>query len=184
MPSLGLINSRRQVMSKLYTEGSPLVTLTLDQPPISRSALSSIKQIQSSIDNLVGAANFVTRPMSVMAIQNTGLINQAVVGAATGTLVTNSAVSFTLAVPTTVMTFYRVIADSSGNFAYVNAVMDGASNNNDETILNSLSYTNNMAIRLDNLSAGSHTAELTVDVDAGQTANIIKGQIKVFQIAV
>ena len=77
---------------------------------------------------------------------------------------------------------YRCIADSSGNFAYVNPLMDGASVADDETMLNSLTYANSTMIRLDMLAAGTHTAKLTADVDAGQTANIIKAQIKVFQL--
>jgi hypothetical protein len=115
-----------------------------------------------------------------LAVQNTGLINQTIVGPATKTVVTNSTVTFNLARQATVETFYRIIANSSGNFTYINAELDSTSDNNDETIINSLVYSNSTMMRLDTLAAGPHTVQMTADVDTGQTAGITKGQIKVF----
>jgi len=131
------------------------------------------------IFDTVGIASGI---MASLGVVNTGYINQLFTGPVTDAAITGASITFPVPRQLHVLTFYRVVADSSGNFAYVQGGMDGAYDSNDAVVLNGLSYANATLMRLDYLSAGSHTASMVASVDSGQTATVVLCQIKVFQL--
>jgi len=148
-----------------------------------------LQQLQRNVDALMNQSASVTarnvgarQIMTVLAVTNTGVINQSIVGPATGTLVTGSTTTFQVGYRSNVMTFYRYVCVSTGSFSYADAIMDGTSDANNTVFINSLTYQNAVVVRLDMLDAGSHTASITMDVDTGQTGTMWKAQIKVFQL--
>jgi len=148
-----------------------------------------LQQLQRNVDALMNQSASVTarnvgarQIMTVLAGTNTGVINQSIVGPATGTLVTGSTTTFQVGYRSNVLTFFRYVATSTGSFMYLYANIDGANVADDEVLVNSATYQNALVVRLDMLDAGSHTASITADVDTGITGNVWKAQLKVFQL--
>jgi hypothetical protein len=127
--------------------------------------------------------------MTVLAQQTSGVITQSITGPVTAATVNSSSVTFSIPRTLKVMTFYSCIFGNAGGtaFSYANARMDGsdAGNNNHHFMVSgsgTSTYTMGFHVRIDSLGAGSHTADITADVDSGVNANYYKTGLYVFQL--
>ena len=122
----------------------------------------------------------IAQVMTMLANVDTGTVDQFIPAGSTDVEVTE--VSFTLNRAAAVMMFYSMTLNASGNFAYGSAPLDGSAAGPTAGcfLANGLSYNSGSHLTTAFLTAGEHTAGLTVSTSPGITSYVYRGQVIVF----
>src|SRR5262249_39805936 len=127
---------------------------------------------------------------------NSSTTSPDIVGPATNTSISGSSVTFTLARQQVVLSLFMLasrVQGATGSFGYANQKVDGSDGGgiyHHGLIFQVISipgggtgaFTNGFQVRRDVLGAGSHTIDMSADVDNGQTMNFFTVLTQCYQV--
>lgn len=198
LAAVGVLSIRQKLVGNVAFEGymtvrdgNGVVRLELGNIPVNGVSPAQIGfRVNDASGNPIVDGLGVIGPMTSLAQQSSGVLNQQIAGPVTASAINSSSVTFSLPRALRVLTMYSAIfsmVTGGTGFVYVNARMDSSDSgaNNHHFMLaggGSASSVMGFNVRVDSLSAGAHTADITCDVDASTTIQVYKTGLYVFQL--